>query len=204
MSDAPTVFDSESPFGSRTDAELVALAQGGEMQAFDELLNRYKTKVYGTIYHMTGNHEDSNDLLLEVFEKAYFSLEKFKGKSSFSTWIFQITKNHVINHCQKNRNQNTFSLNEITSEDSDNDKFREFISPESTDRDVKIKELQNKLNESLMKLSEEHRLVVVMHDVEGKSGVEIAQILRCSEGTVRSRLHYARQQLQTHLKDYLI
>lgn len=188
-----------------TDAELVGLVQSGKTTAFDELINRYKAKIYSTIYNMTSNHEDTNDLMLEVFEKAYFSIEKFKGKSSFSTWIYQITKNHVINFCSRRKNQGdkNFSLNEIEMDDEKQGIMREFISEETTDKDVNINELQKNLNESLQKLSNEHRLTVVLHDIEGKTSGEIGTIMGCSEGTVRSRLHYARQQLQNSLKKYL-
>ncbi len=187
------------------DIELVALVKDGKTNAYDELINRYKGKIYSTIYNMTSNHEDTNDLMLEVFEKAYFSIEKFKGKSSFSTWIYQITKNHVINFCSRRKNQSdkNFSLNEIEMDDENRSVLKELVSPENTDRDVNINELQKNLNESLQKLSNEHRLTVVLHDVEGKTSGEIGAIMGCSEGTVRSRLHYARQQLQNSLKKYL-
>lgn len=190
---------------SMTDAELVALVRTGKTRAYDELINRYKVKIYSTIYNMTSNHEDTNDLMLEVFEKAYFSIDKFKGKSSFSTWIYQIAKNHVLNFCIRHKNQNdkNFSLNEMEFDDENKSILREFVSPESTDKDVNIKELQKNLNESLQKLSNEHRLTVVLHDIEGKTSSEVGTIMGCSEGTVRSRLHYARQLLQISLKKYL-
>ncbi len=202
--------NSTAPPGTKSlsemsDGELVALVREGKTTAYDELINRYKAKIYSTIYNMTSNHEDTNDLMLEVFEKAYFSIDKFKGKSSFSTWIYQITKNHVINFCSRRKNQSdkNFSLNEIEMDDENKSMIRELVSDDATDKDVNINELQKNLNESLQKLSNEHRLTVVMHDIEGKTSSEIGAIMGCSEGTVRSRLHYARQQLQNSLRKYL-
>ncbi|MDZ4741839.1 MAG: sigma-70 family RNA polymerase sigma factor [Verrucomicrobiota bacterium] len=204
-SENPIPVSSPKTLSEMNDIELVALVKDGKTNAYDELINRYKGKIYSTIYNMTSNHEDTNDLMLEVFEKAYFSIEKFKGKSSFSTWIYQITKNHVINFCSRRKNQSdkNFSLNEIEMDDENRSVLKELVSPENTDRDVNINELQKNLNESLQKLSNEHRLTVVLHDVEGKTSGEIGAIMGCSEGTVRSRLHYARQQLQNSLKKYL-
>ncbi|MDZ4815378.1 MAG: sigma-70 family RNA polymerase sigma factor [Verrucomicrobiota bacterium] len=202
MPDPGSFEDDDKPL-SITDAELVRQTQEGRTEAFDELIERYKKKIYGLVYHMTGNPDDSNDLMFEIFEKAFFSIKNFKGNSSFSTWIYQISKNHVINYGKKRKNKVAISMNDLDTEALVNGEIAEFVSLDSTDRDVKIKELQKKLNEALAKLSEDHRIVVVMHDIEGMTSAEIGKVTKCSEGTVRSRLHYARQQLQTYLKEYL-
>lgn len=192
-----------SPF-EPTDEALVAHVLEGDIQAFDQLLLKYKEKLYGVIYNMTSNHEDTNDLLMEVFDKAFRSLASFKGESSFYTWLYRIAMNRAINHLHKNKkNRNNLSLNEI---DEDEGHARELFDSSAIanpSQQVDLKELQKKLNESLQKLSEEHRAVVVLFDIEGLSHADISRVLNCSEGTVRSRLHYAHKQLQKLLEPFL-
>lgn len=186
-----------------TDEALVRLCQGGDVTAFDTLVLRYKERLYGVLYNMTSNHEDTNDLLMESFDKAFRSLSSFKGDASFYTWIYRIAVNRALNLLEKRKRRRTdLSLNEI---DWDLDERKEWAdSPLRTDpeRRAELNELQIKLNESLQKLSDEHRAVVVLSDIEGLSHAEIASIVGCSEGTVKSRLHYAHKQLQKWLSGY--
>ncbi|MFQ3671261.1 MAG: sigma-70 family RNA polymerase sigma factor [Verrucomicrobiia bacterium] len=187
-----------------SDEALVRRCQAGEVAAFDELVLRYKERLYGVLYNLTSNHEDTNDLLMETFDKAFRSLVNFKGDASFYTWIYRIGVNRALNHLEKRkRRRGEMSLNEI---DWDLDERKEWAeSPLRTDpeRRAELNELQNKLNESLQKLSEEHRTVVVLSDIEGLTHAEIAAIVGCSEGTVKSRLHYGHKQLKKLLAGYL-
>src|SRR6266850_7885338 len=79
------------------DQQLVKRAQGGDLEAYDELIRRYQERIYATIYHMTGNHEDANDLAQETFLKGFTALKTFKGDSSFYTWVYRIAVNKTIN-----------------------------------------------------------------------------------------------------------
>jgi len=185
------------------DETLVARARRGEGEAFDILVERYKERLYATIYHMTGNHEDADDLVQEALVKAYKSLGSFKGKSSFYTWVYRIAVNRTINFLKRRKNRNHYSLDDVDANIQTDPDFVELMSHVTPRREVGLNELQERLNEALQKLSEPHRGVVVMHDVQGMTHADIAKVMKCSEGTVRSRLFYARQQLQAYLSEYL-
>lgn len=185
------------------DETLVARVQHGDASAFDHLVGRYKERLYATVYHMTSNHEDANDLVQEAFIKAYKSIGSFKRESSFYTWVYRIAVNRTINHLKRRKNKNHFSFDDIDSHIQNDPDFVELMSHVTPRREVGLTELQEKLNEALQKLSEAHRAVVVMHDVQGMTHADIAKVIKCSEGTVRSRLFYARQQMQGLLSDYL-
>ena len=186
------------------DAVLVERARGNDTGAFDELVERYKQRVYGTIYHMTSNHEDANDLAQETFIRAYKNLNRFKGDSSFYTWIYRIAVNTTINFLNsRRRRKNFFSLDDVDARIQDDPDFIERTSGAGPDGEVAANELMEQLNVALQKLSPDHRLVVTLYDIQGLSHAEIAKITNSSEGTVRSRLYYARLQLQQLLKRYL-
>ncbi len=195
----------ESPAASATvdDRALVKQAQGGDYSAFDTLVQKYQERLYGTIYHMTSNHEDANDLTQETFIKAYKALQSFKGDSSFFTWIYRIAVNKTINFLKGRKNKIHLSLNDLDFNAEHDPDLVTFVSEKTPRRDLNLSELQEKLNEAMQKLSEVHRLVVTLHDVQGLSHEEISKIMDCNTGTVRSRLFYARQQLQGYLSDYL-
>jgi len=183
--------------------ELVRDARRGNLKAYDELVKRYQERIYATLYHMTSNHEDANDLAQESFIKAFQALKSFKGGSSFYTWLYRIAVNKTINFLKQRKNRTHMSLNNIDFNAEHDPDLMALISEQTPRRAAGLAELQEKLNEALMKLSESHRLVVVMHDVQGLSHEEIAEAMDCNVGTVWSRLFYARQQLQGFLADYL-
>jgi RNA polymerase sigma factor RpoE len=185
------------------DLSLVSRAQAGELEAYDELVRRYQERIYSTIYHMTSNHEDANDLAQESFIKAYQALRSFKGDSSFFTWIYRIAVNRTINYLKQRKNRIQMSLNDLDFNAENDPELVALISQKTPRRDLNLAELQAKLNEAMQKLSYEHRLVVNLHDVQGLSHEEISKIMDCNIGTVRSRLFYARQQLQAYLSDYV-
>src|SRR5689334_4016783 len=182
---------------------LVKKARKGDLGAYDELVKRYQERIYATIYHMTSNHEDANDLAQEAFIKAFQALKSFKGGSSFYTWVYRIAVNKTINFLKQRKNRSQMSLNDLDFQAEHDPDLVALISEKTPRREAGLTELQEKLNEALQKLSEPHRLVVPLHDVQGLSHEEIAKIMDCNIGTVRSRLFYARQQLQGFLTDYL-
>jgi RNA polymerase sigma-70 factor (ECF subfamily) len=185
------------------DAVLVSRAQAGDLGAYDQLIRRYQERVYSTVYHMTSNHEDANDLTQEAFIKAYRALSSFKGDSSFYTWIYRIAINKTINFLKQRKNKNQMSLNDMDIHLENDPDMVALISDRTPRRELNLTELQEKLNEAMQKLSESHRLVVALHDIQGLPHEEIARLMECNVGTVRSRLFYARQQLQAYLSDYI-
>ena len=191
----------ESP--ETTDEQLVDRTKAGDARAFDELVVRFSPRLYGLIYHMTASHEDTNDLLQEVFAKAYRSIRGFQGKSSFYTWMHTIAVNMTINFLKKRNRRKTMSLDDIDNGIVNDPVFIAATSNGDPSHSANLSELQKKLNESMLKLSHEHRAVVTMFDIQGMPHAEIAKILKISEGTVRSRLFYAHKQLQNHLQEFI-
>jgi RNA polymerase sigma-70 factor (ECF subfamily) len=183
--------------------DLVRRARRGDLVAYDDLVRRYQERIYATVYHMTANHEDANDLAQEAFIKAFQALRSFKGGSSFYTWVYRIAVNKTINFLKQRKNRAQMSLDDLDFNAEHDPDLVALISEKTPRREVGLAELQEKLNAAMQKLSEPHRLVVVLHDVQGLSHEEIGKIMDCNIGTVRSRLFYARQQLQGYLSDYL-
>jgi RNA polymerase sigma-70 factor (ECF subfamily) len=186
------------------DVALVRAARGGDLDAFDGLVVRHRERIYNLIYHMTSHHEDATDLAQDVFVKAWKALGNFKGESSFYTWVYRIAVNHTLNHLKQRRNRTVhLSLNDMDFNAENDPDLVQLVSHQTPRRAASLKELSQRLNAAMQKLSEEHRAVVVMHDIQGMPHDEIAGVLDCNPGTVRSRLYYARQQLQAHLSDLL-
>lgn len=187
---------------SDEDQQLVARTQDGEVAAFDQLVVKYTPRLYGLVYNMTSNHEDTNDLLQDVFSKAYKSIRGFRGKSSFYTWIHSIAVNMTLNFLKKRGRRFHLSLDDIDGNVQNDKEFLELTATSSPVREADLTELQRRLNESMMKLSDEHRAVVTMFHIQGMPHAEISKILGVSEGTVRSRLFYANRQLQNYLDEF--
>jgi RNA polymerase sigma factor (sigma-70 family) len=199
----PVILTEPEPAAPTAEMDLVRRAQRGDLLAYDELVKLYQERIYATIYHMTSNHEDANDLAQDSFIKAFQALKSFKGGSSFYTWLYRIAVNKTINFLKQRKNRVHMSLNDLDFNTENNPDLVALISDKTPRRDAGLKELQEKLNAAMLKLSESHRLVVALHDVQGMSHEEVAQVMGCNIGTVRSRLFYARQQLQSLLTDYL-
>jgi RNA polymerase sigma-70 factor (ECF subfamily) len=184
------------------DSKLVARTQDGDVAAFDQLVVKYTPRLYGLIYNMTSNHEDTNDLLQDVFSKAYKSIRGFRGKSSFYTWIHSIAVNMTLNFLKKRGRRFNLSLDDVDASIQNDKEFLELTQSSSPVREADLSELQVRLNEAMQKLSDEHRAVVTMFHIQGMPHAEISKILRVSEGTVRSRLFYANRQLQNYLEEF--
>jgi len=185
------------------DFRLVERVQAGEVAAFDTLVHKYRERIYGVVYNLTSNCEDAADLTQESFIKAFRSIGRFKGSSSFFTWLYRIAINGTLSHLRRNRFRRFFSLEKLVDEDCNPELLQALIAAGDHDKRTVMKELQEKLNEALQKLSFKHRTVVTLFEIDQLSHQEIAEVMDCSVGTVRSRLHYAKQQLQAYLKDYL-
>ena len=202
MSEPIPIVDPTTPAGM-LEIDLVKQARKGDFSAYDELVKRYQQRIYATIYHMTANHEDANDLAQESFIKAFQALPSFKGGSTFYTWLYRIAVNKTINFLKQRKNRQHMSLNDLDFNAEHDPDLMALISDKTPVREVGLTELQQKLNEALLKLSEPHRMVVVLHDVQGVSHDEIAEMMDCNIGTVRSLLFYARQQVQGFLAEYI-
>jgi RNA polymerase sigma-70 factor (ECF subfamily) len=188
------------------DADLVVVrrVQGGDVAAFDQLVAKYRERVVGIVYNMTSNREDAADLAQDAFIKAFQSIHRFQGQASFFTWLYRIAVNSTMSHLRKNRLRSFFSLEGIRGDDPvARDVIEALTDKTGAGRSAFISELQEKLNDAMQKLSINHRTVVTLFEIDGLSHQEIAEVMDCSVGTVRSRLHYAKQLLQAELQPYL-
>ena len=186
-----------------SDWQLVRRVQAGNIAAFDSLVLKYRERIHGVIYNMTSNREDAADLAQDTFIKAFQSINRFQGQSSFFTWLYRIAVNSTLTHLRKNRLRSFFSFEQIHEEGGDAELLSKLTDKNGADRELYVKELQSKLNEALQKLSIKHRTVVTLFEIDNLSHEQIAEIMGCSVGTVRSRLHYAKQFLQADLQGYL-
>ncbi|MDR2396601.1 MAG: sigma-70 family RNA polymerase sigma factor [Puniceicoccales bacterium] len=175
----------------------------GNVRAFDFLIRKYQRRLYSVVYNMIANKVDAADLTQEILVKAFRGIHTFKGESHFYTWLYRIALNTTFSFIKKSKKTSHYSLENWDDAEVQANILSHSNDLEMGDRATLLKELQEKLNEALQKLSLNHRTVVVLFEIEGMSHTEIAQMLHCSEGTVRSRLHYAKEQLKQLLKDYL-
>ena len=174
------------------DAQLVARFQRGEEAAFDMLVERHRRRIYSLVCRLASTGE-ADDLAQEVFIAAYKALSNFRGDSAFSTWLYRIAV-HVCSHHLRKRRLDTAELDDQQQDgDREHDPERTAISSE----------LQRQVRTAIEELPYKLRLVIVLRDLQGLSYEEIAQIVGCPIGTVRSRLHYATQRLASTLRPYV-
>jgi RNA polymerase sigma-70 factor (ECF subfamily) len=184
------------------DQELIARCQRGDLSAYEPLVNKYRERIYAQAYNLTRNPDDATDLCQETFVRAWKSLKNFRGQSSFYTWLYRITTNLGIDLIRsKAKNPTTEFDDSIEKEETTEN--QPFAHQQLPSDDVLRKELGQTIDAAIAKLSAEHRTVIVLREFEGLDYKEIAQAVGCSIGTVMSRLHYARANLQKTLKPYL-
>lgn len=190
----------DEPRAERSDQELIAAALARDTAAFGELVSRYQNRLYGALVHMTGSAEDAKDVAQEAFVLAFQKLATFRGDSQFYSWLFRIAMNASVNFRRKNRSMGT-SI-EAT---------KERIGLEPTDPRLDMQpdqpmeqlERQHIVREALAQMTEEFRIPLVMAEMEEMKYEEIAELLKCPIGTVRSRIHRGRAELREKLRRLL-
>lgn len=185
------------------DLVLVQQAQQGNPAAYEQLVHRHRAKVFAMILNMIHREADAWDLSQEVFIKAWQALPRFEAKARFGTWLYRITQNVVYDWTRRRRIESVGELDDgmFDRERIDAHSRTTPFAATSPDESLAQGELRAKIASALAKISTEHREVVLLKDVHGLSYQEIATRVGCSIGTVMSRLFYARQKLQTLLKD---
>jgi RNA polymerase sigma-70 factor, ECF subfamily len=177
--------------------ELVHSCQKGDISSFDQLMERYEKKVYALCFRMTGQRDDAADLAQEAFLKAFRALPSFKGRSTFSTWLFRIVTNTCLD---ERRRQGRWPAQVSLDKPLETASGELALALPADGPDPLQSALEAELNEEIQKLlqllPEEQRLIVVMRDLEGYSYEEISTILQTSMGTVKSRLNRARSRLR--------
>ena len=183
-----------------SDWELVQRVRTGDREAFRALVERYQRKIAGLALGMVHNRDDALDIVQEAFTKAYQNLERFKGDAAFYTWVYRIAYNLCVDHQRREAKQAEVSL--------DGDDRGSKLPPALQDgprRDQPFErardaEIARRVRAAIGDLTPEHRAVILLRELEGLSYAEISQVLECPKGTVMSRLHYARRQLQARLR----
>ena len=175
------------------DAAIVAAFLGGNERAFQELVERYQTRLLNFIYRTIGDREKAEDLVQEVFIRVYRHIHRFDRSKKFSTWVYTIASNLAKNEL-RNRSRNPIVLFQtIKNSWEDEDRPLQFEDSSSRPDDMyRKRHLRELVEESVAKLPEHHRQVFVLRELEGKSYEEIAEITDCNLGTVKSRLNRAR------------
>lgn len=177
---------------------LIRQAQGGDLRAFEELVNIYQEKIATLSYYLTGNHADAQDLAQEVFVRAYTSLKSFRQEADLGTWLHRIAMNLWSNMQRRQKLANVVSLDDPVQTESG--EVIRTLAADDREGDpagaLEGKELQELLQQALRSLPEEYRTALVLREIEGYSYEEIAAITKSSLGTVKSRLNRARQALR--------
>jgi len=184
------------------DSDLVARCQRGDTAAFDELVTRYRGKVYAMIYNMVHNEQDAWDLAQDGFLKAWKSIARFRGQSAFYTWLYRIMMNVTIDSLRRKQVggetefDDTIALSHIDPNSATTP--RAVALPQDK---IAGDEIRARIDAAVSRLTPEHRAVILMREIDGLEYQEIADALDCSIGTVMSRLFYARKKMQTMLRD---
>jgi len=173
--------------------------------AFNEVVGLYQTRVYNLVYRMLGNREEARDVAQEVFITVFKAIHLFRGESKFSTWLYRIATNHCKNRLKYLGRRAVFpktTLDELSErEQLESASMSTSGTIERPDRLIEGREVEKLLQEALEELDEDHRLLIVLRDVQNLSYQEIAEITQLAEGTVKSRLHRARAALRERLLD---
>ncbi|RMG11519.1 MAG: sigma-70 family RNA polymerase sigma factor [Deltaproteobacteria bacterium] len=187
------------------DKRLVERATQGDGRAFEALVRKYQRRIYRLAYGMVRDPEEAMDLAQEAFVKAHRNLARFKGDSSFYTWLYRITKNLCIDHLRRRRGETVeyddgIRREEVAGTPLGLDSRSKDTSPLRATLD---RELAEKLEAALATLSEDHRAILLLREIEGLSYEALAETLEIKKGTVMSRLFHARKNMQKALRDYL-
>ena len=187
----------------RTEALLIADLCEGDETALAPLIERYKRMVYRLAVQITKNRADADDVMQETFIKVYRSIHTFRKDATFETWLYRIAVNEALNFVRRRDRRQECSLE--TSAESEYALSVRQNAQVANDPHAQAEksELRQHVTAAVNSLSLKHRTVVILHEFEGLTHAEIASILNCSEGTVRSRLHYARKKLRILLKPYM-
>src|SRR5579862_8606722 len=179
---------------AKSDVELVAAAQKGDLKAFEELVARHRDKVYARAFSMMRNEDEALDLSQEAWVKSWQRLKQFQGDSSFGTWMTRIVINLCLDQLRRRKRQRTDSIEEMNEESGGVERQMPVVTVNPTER-LERGELRKRIDQALGQLSYEHRTVLVLHEFEEMEYKEIAKTMACSIGTVMSRLFYARRKM---------
>ncbi len=199
--------DGESAKNGNGDEELVNRARKGDADAFKVLFERYHRRAYSLALGVVRNPDDALDVVQDAFIKAHRYLDRFKGTSSFYTWLYRIVMNLSIDHLRKHKRNRHVDWTDAVGSDEGNTIAGASLLPsilgQNPGKSAARKELREQISRALEQLSENHRAVLIMREIDGLSYEEMAQSMGCSKGTIMSRLFHARKNMQKMLLEYM-
>lgn len=180
--------------------DLIAKSQRGDLNAFEGLIVMYQDKVYSHCQYLAGNVDDAQDLAQDVFVQAFKGISSFRNDADFGTWLHRIAVNLWINFSRRNKKAVVFSIDDAIPTDQ-GEMMRELAATgESPLEQVERLEFNAMVNSALNRLLPEYRTALILRDIEGYNYDEIASMLECSLGTVKSRISRGRQALKKELE----
>jgi RNA polymerase sigma-70 factor (ECF subfamily) len=181
---------------------LVEAARRGDREAFRALFERYHRRAYALALGVLRHQDDALDVVQDAFIKAHKHLDKFEGNASFYTWLYRIVMNLAIDHLRKHRRVSPVELDEqqVQAAAGDDALLPKLLGG-NPGRALLDKEIRARIDAALGELSENHRAVLIMRELEGLSYEEMARAMSCSKGTIMSRLFHARKNMQRRLAD---
>lgn len=198
---AATMSDDEKQLAREADAEMVKAVLGGDATAYRGLVEKYQGRVYAMVYGMIRNREDARDITQDAFVKAFNNLKSFRLEASFYTWLYRIAMNLAIDVTRKRKRREVSGFEEdIASRDEDGG-ISEAHHSDNPRKNLERKQLYDRIMDSLEKLPADQKQVILLRELEGLSYKEISDVMGIPEGTVMSRLFYARKKMQKLLAD---
>lgn len=184
---------------SNNEQLLLERSKAGDVDAFEKLIEIYQKKIFNLAYRIVGNYDDASDLAQEALIRIFKSIANFKEQSSFSTWVYRITTNVCLDEIRKKKNRRVLSLDEEIHVE-DGEMKRQIMSDDPLPDEVaEREELRSIVSRAIDSLPEEQRVMITLRDIQGLSYEEIAEVLNCPGGTVKSRINRSRQALKNVL-----
>ena len=187
-------------------AQIVALvqrAQTGDLAAFEQLFNHYQRGIYNLVFQMVRNDSDAADITQDAFIRAWKALPRLQAPEAFGSWLYRVATNLARNWIRDHGRVRTESLDQPFSEDEEGGQRDIADTTKDPAQTLQTSDMKDVVQKAIMTLSEDHRAVVTLHHIEGMSVEEIAGIMNCSVGTVKSRLSRARDHLRRKLAGYV-
>jgi len=192
----------QQPQKKVTDLMLISRFKNGSIEAFEELIGRYESKVFNLAMRFTRNQEDAEEVLQDVFTTLYRKVAGFEGKSAFSSWLYRIIVNAAFMKLRKRKQYATTTFEELTPQLQQMIPDKDSLFGTPSDSFTLAREIREALQESIAKLPERYRAVFILRDINGLSNQEVGEILDLSVPAVKSRLHRSRIMLQKRLQGY--